>query len=116
MTTVQLTLPDGVAWRPDPPADEAERRVLRALSCGHRIPRAVLARTTDLPDRTVRRAVERLRLAGWPITSSTSAAGYQLSDAPLDLDATERNLRSRALTALRTYTRFRRARERRAVA
>lgn len=80
MTVEQLTLPDAEPWRPAWPTDHEERAVLKVLNTPHGCPwtRGQIVGLTDLSDRQVRAAIERLRLAGWPIVAHSGRAGYAL--------------------------------------
>lgn len=51
------------------------------------VTRAELVQVTKVNDRTVRKAVEELRVAGWPVVSGGDHAGYSLSTDPEDIEA-----------------------------
>jgi biotin operon repressor len=80
-----------------PPLTDADRRVLAVLE---RAPlsvwsRADLARQSGRPDRAVRESIERLRLHGHAVLSSSSSGGYWLARHAEEVAAFRRELRSR---------------------
>jgi len=117
----QLGLEDSKPWQPERfsvgtledclvvmfEAGEPKRRFLRAemrdycRSQGHRI-----------AERDVTNAISNMRLAGWPICSSSGEAGYWLSWDNDDLDTLEQNLRGRSLDMLKKVSGLRRFRQR----
>src|SRR5262245_29515832 len=114
MTTAQLPLIERGTWEPPEPPDFDTASVLAVLRDGKRDTRDELVRECLLADRTVRACIETLRRDGWPIASASDARGYALTWDDQQLDALERDLRSRALSALRTRNAIRRARRLRA--
>lgn len=72
----------------------------------------VVVETQTSEGRRFRDAVHSLRERGFLIASSSDDRGYQLTTDTALLDATEADLRAKALSILRVYNRFRRSRQR----
>lgn len=81
------------------PLTDADRKVLRILETApiRMWPRKVLCEASGLGDRRMRRSVEKLRHAGFPVLStSDGAGGYWLASTAVEVEEfRERTLHSR---------------------
>lgn len=86
-------------------------RVLACIPTGkmYAKSRSQMAQETGLPDRTVRRAIEELRGAGYLIINDQSGAGYYITD---DLDELSRQYRQDTARAMAILTRRKAIRKR----
>lgn len=95
--TVQLTL-EGAPWTPERPATGSDEALVLACletDAGLAWSRAQLSYGAGMADRRVRKAVESLRKAGWPIISSSHTIGYWLSHDQGEIEGFLRELSSR---------------------
>ncbi|XVG95847.1 HTH domain-containing protein [Eubacteriales bacterium KG125] len=80
---------------------DTEAQVLNKLS-SEPVSRSELSNWIGIDDRAVRKAIERLRLQGYPICSTSQKKGYWLSDNKEEIDKVIKEFRSKALKMLVT--------------
>lgn len=80
---------------------ETEAQVLNKLS-SKPASRSELSNWIGIDDRAVRKAIERLRLQGYPICSTSHKKGYWLSDNEEEINNVIREYRSKAFKMLKT--------------
>lgn len=80
---------------------DTEAQVLNKLS-SEPVSRSELSNWIGIDDRAVRKAIERLRLQGYPICSTSHKKGYWLSDNEEEINNVIREYRSKAFKMLKT--------------
>ena len=105
MITAQLPM---TAYAPSKPMTKIEIAALTRLQTEG----VVIIETQSSEGRRFRHAVQLLRERGFLVASFSEGRGYQLTTDRALLDATETDLRRKALAMLHVLNRFKRARQR----